>query len=82
MQHPIYDALLAQVRIPSLPTEGFVRLNRITGPTGCMGVSKSTWYTWIARGIAPKPVKLGGASAWLADDIRALMARFKAGHIA
>lgn len=54
-------------------------MNRIVGPSGCLPIGKSTWWAWVAKGIAPKPVKLGAVSAWAVEDIRALIARLRQG---
>jgi predicted DNA-binding transcriptional regulator AlpA len=35
------------------------------------GYHKTTLYSWIKRGKFPKPVKIGGSSRWIADEIRA-----------
>ncbi len=57
-----------------LPETGFVRLSSILAPNGPIPVSRSTWYSWVASGKAPKPVKLGPRiTAWRAEDIRALI---------
>lgn len=59
------------------PTRGFVRLPAIIGApagTGPIPVSRATWYSWIQKGLAPQPVKLGPrASAWRAEDILAFI---------
>lgn len=62
----------------TLPETGFLRLrdfvaDRKRGTAGLIPVSPATWYAWIARGHAPKPVKFGKASAWRAEDIRAFI---------
>ena len=66
----------------SFPTTGFVRLSRIIGSppgTGPIPVSRATWYSWIQRGYAPKPVRLGPrTSAWRAEEIRAFISSFEA----
>ena len=37
-------------------------------------VSRSTWYLWIQRGIAPQPKKLSvRVAAWKIQDIRNLL---------
>lgn len=57
----------------------FLRLPQIIGTPGKPGplpVSRSTFYTMIADGRAPKPVKLGPrAVAWRSEDIRAMLDR-------
>jgi len=55
-----------------LPSEGFVRLSQIV--PHIIPVSKSTWYSWIASGKAPKPVNLGPKiAAYDVRDIRGLL---------
>lgn len=63
-----------------LPETGFIRLGTILGLNGSppiVPVSKSTWYRGIREGIYPPAVKLANqrASAWRAEDIRALLER-------
>ena len=37
-------------------------------------VAKSTWWKWVAAGIAPAPVRLGPrAVAWRSEDIAAFV---------
>ena len=56
-----------------LPETGFVRLSTILG---IIPVSRSTFYTWVAAGKVPGPVRLGSRiSAWRVEDIRALHRR-------
>lgn len=38
-------------------------------------VGKSTWHAGVRSGRFPAPVKIGGATAWRASDIRALIER-------
>jgi prophage regulatory protein len=62
-------------RIPSLPTEGFVRLPQILE---VFPVSRSTWWDGVKTGRFPKPVKLGPATtAWSVAAIRELLASFR-----
>ena len=68
----------------ALPETGFLRLrdlvaDRKRGTAGLIPVSPATWYGWIARGFAPKPVKFGQASVWRAEDIRAFIQRCSSG---
>lgn len=61
-----------------IPTTGFLRLSSIIGSppgTGPIPVSRATWYAWIQRGYAPKPVRLGPrTSAWRAEEIQDFIA--------
>lgn len=64
---------MAQIITPSatLPSEGYVRLPQVLA---VIPVSKSTWWTGVASGRFPKPVKLGPrTTAWRVSDIRALL---------
>lgn len=55
----------------TLPTTGFLRLPQVLA---LYPVSKSTWWKGVAEGRYPTPVKLGErATAWRAEDIRALI---------
>ena len=61
---------------PVLPTEGFVRLPVILK---VLSIGKTSWWNGIREGKYPKPSKLGTKTArWHVDDIRALIAKFKA----
>lgn len=61
-----------------VPETGFLRQWDILGDTKAnppiaplIPVSKSTWWSWIATGKAPRPVKLGpNTTAWRVSDIR------------
>jgi predicted DNA-binding transcriptional regulator AlpA len=56
------------------PDSGFVRLNSILAPAGPLPISRSSWWSGVASGRYPKPVKLGPRiTAWRVDDLRALM---------
>lgn len=61
-----------------LPETGFLRIRDIIGDrrrgmAGLIPVSPATWYSWIAAGRVPKPVKLGRTSVWRVEEIRALI---------
>ena len=43
------------------------------------GISHAEWYRHMARGTAPRPVKIGTASRWPAHEIDALIAARIAG---
>lgn len=62
--------------------KGFLRLRHILGDPKAnppilplIPVSKSTWWAGIKTGRFPKPVKIGGATAWKANDIAELIER-------
>ena len=58
-----------------LPVEGYVRLPQILA---VIPVSKSTWWAGVKAGRFPPSVKLGPrTTAWLVNDIRALIASAK-----
>lgn len=62
---------------PTLPTTGFLRLASIIAPHGPIPVGRSTWWAGVKSGRFPKPVKLGPrTTAWRAEDIHALIAKF------
>lgn len=55
----------------SIPSEGFLRLKQVLQ---IYPVAPSTWWGMIARGDAPKGVKIGPrATAWRVEDIRQLI---------
>lgn len=64
-----------------LSEDGFVRLREILGDRrrgvpGMIPIGKSAWYSGVAQGRFPKPVRLGPrTSAWRVSDIRALIER-------
>jgi len=66
----------------TLPKTGGVRLPQIIGDppkTGPVPIGRSTWYDWVAKGYAPKPIKLGPrVSVWRAEDIHAFLERLNA----
>ena len=43
------------------------------GRPGLIPVSASTWWAGVRTGRYPKPVKMGSAALWRAEDIRALI---------
>lgn len=50
------------------------RLLRLPEVLAIFPVSRSTWYLGMARGIYPKPVKIGTrAAAWRQSDIEKLI---------
>lgn len=36
-------------------------------------VTVATWYAWITKGIAPKPVKIGNRSLWRVSEINQMV---------
>jgi predicted DNA-binding transcriptional regulator AlpA len=60
--------------IPTLPSEGFVRLPVILG---ILGIGRTSWWCGVRKGRFPKPVKLGPrTTAWRVEDIRVLISSF------
>lgn len=60
--------------IPTIPTTGFLRLPQVLT---LIPISKSAWWAGVKEGRFPAGVKLGArTTAWRAEDIAALMARF------
>ncbi len=85
---PVPDIAVAAQDIQAprarLPEVGFLRFrdivaDRRTGTPGIIPISRAMWYGWIARGRAPKPVKLGNRRVWRIEDVRALVKRLSAG---
>ena len=73
-----------QHHVSKAPTdaEGLLRLKDIIGdrkarpPTrGLLPIAASTWWELVRAGEAPKPLKIGRASVWRAEDIHALIER-------
>jgi hypothetical protein len=66
-----------------LPATGFLRIAQIVGDKTAaphklpiIPVARGTWWAWVAKGKAPKPVKLGPrTTAWRVEDIRAFIER-------
>ena len=63
-----------------LPETGLVRLSQIIGDKKrgiwppIIPLSKSAWWSGVANGIFPKPVKLSAkVTCWRCEDIRALI---------
>lgn len=49
---------------------------RIRDVLSCVGVSRSTWLSWVKRGAAPGPIRLGPSAhlvAWRSRDVQAWM---------
>ncbi|WP_226663232.1 AlpA family phage regulatory protein [Microbulbifer aggregans] len=47
------------------------KLLRLPAVLQIIPVSRSTWYSWISDGHAPKPIKLGTrTSVWRESDIQ------------
>jgi predicted DNA-binding transcriptional regulator AlpA len=75
----VIDAIQLETAIMklTLPETGFVRLPTILQ---YIPVSKSTWWEGARTGRFPAPVKIGGVTAWRAQDIHALIASIAAGE--
>jgi len=59
-----------------LPETGFLRLPDVLS---LIPVSKTSWYSGVAEGRYPKPIRLSiRTSAWKVEDIRKLIAEL--GH--
>ena len=55
-----------------LPSEGFVRIDRLIKPHGVFPVGRSALYEAIRNGQFPAPKKiLGNVSAWDVREVRA-----------
>lgn len=54
----------------------FLRVNQIVGDAKrgippLIPIGRSTWWEWVSKGKAPKPIKLGPrTTVWRAEDIR------------
>lgn len=63
---------------PAYSAEAFVRVPEIcrnpkTGQPGILPISRSTWYSWVQQGIAPKGMQIGNRTVvWRLSDVQAL----------
>lgn len=58
-----------------VPEMGFLRLPQVLA---LIPVSKTYFYAGMASGLFPAPLKLGRASVWTVESIRAAMANIAA----
>ncbi|CAH1659396.1 helix-turn-helix transcriptional regulator [Chelatococcus asaccharovorans] len=58
-----------QTRHTEMPRTGLVRLKQILAPAGPFPLSKSTFWAKVKTGEFPQPVRLGGTTAWRAEEI-------------
>ena len=73
----ISDSRRRELGTPShnLGNEGFPRYLRMPDLMRQLGVSRSTIYLLISRGILPRPIKLGlRVAVWLQSDVEASIA--------
>lgn len=62
-------------KLLTAPAMGVLILERLPEVLARTGHKRSEWYRQIARGEAPRPVKLGErASAWVASEVDAYIA--------
>lgn len=55
-------------------TKRLLRLSQVIAPDGPIPVGKSTWWSGVASGRFPQPIKLGPRiTVWRAEDIDALI---------
>ena len=40
-----------------------------------LGCARSTFWRWVAEGIVPKPLKIGGMSRWKQSEIHGVIAQ-------
>lgn len=45
------------------------RLLRLREVIALIPVAKSTWWGWVASGVAPQPIRLGRTTAWRYSDL-------------
>ena len=73
------------VALMSSPSDGAVRFNGIRNETDrlirikevleILPISKSCWWSWVASGKAPQPIRLGRCTCWKYIDILAFTAK-------
>ena len=62
----------------SLPDSGFLRDKQVATH---LGISRSTWWRWVAEGWAPAAIKLGPqVAAWRVEDIRSFVDERRGGQ--
>lgn len=59
------------VRFSDLPDEALLRFSEFEN---LIPLGKSAWWSGVAEGTFPAPIKLGRTSAWRVRDIRRLLA--------
>ncbi|MCX7693464.1 MAG: helix-turn-helix domain-containing protein [Tepidimonas taiwanensis] len=59
-------------------TTGTVRLLRAPEVARALGIGRSTLYRWVAQGLVPPPLRLGGAARWRPEDIERVLVRAEA----
>ncbi|RIA45409.1 helix-turn-helix transcriptional regulator [Dichotomicrobium thermohalophilum] len=72
-----------------LPSTGFLRIKHIIGDDTAnppippiIPVSRSGWWAGVKSGRFPQPVKIGRATVWRAEDIRALIEQINKEEVA
>ncbi|TSE32106.1 helix-turn-helix transcriptional regulator [Tepidimonas charontis] len=55
-----------------------VRLLRAPEVARALGIGRSTLYRWVAAGLVPPPLRLGGAARWRPEDIERVLVRAEA----
>ncbi|KIC40154.1 hypothetical protein RA27_15080 [Ruegeria sp. ANG-R] len=50
------------------------RLLRDTEAATMLRISRSTFHRWVARGIVPKPLRMGGSTRWWQSELEAHLA--------
>jgi hypothetical protein len=66
-----------------LPLEGTVRMNQLLGlgaykdQPPVIPVNRMTLYSWIEKGLWPKPMKVGGVLLWNVATVRETLSRLE-----
>ncbi|PXW52484.1 helix-turn-helix transcriptional regulator [Chelatococcus asaccharovorans] len=68
-EKPTAENANQQTTQTEMPRTGLVRLKQILAPTGPLPLSKSTFWAKVKTGEFPQPVRLGGTTAWRAEEI-------------
>lgn len=53
--------------IPEFPQSGGVVIEQVLS---FLCIKRTTLYDWMAKGVFPRPRKLGRRSVWLAEEVR------------
>lgn len=66
---------ITPTKTPALAESGFLRLPHVLE---LIPVGRSTWWLWVQKQKAPRPVKLGpGVTCWKTSDILAFIEAYK-----
>lgn len=56
-----------------------IRLHRLPEVQAAIGLSRANIYSRVARGLLPRPVKIGNSISWPSNEIQSIVAAHVAG---